>query len=223
MKRLLEIAVFSEESASVAIEYGADRLELCTDYRAGGISPKLDLVKRVRKLFQGPLHVIVRPRGGDFFYTTAEVSVMQEYILSCKQLQVDGFVLGALTASEKIDWAVCEVLRQAAGDLTCTFHRAFDRLADKRAALQELITNGFEKVLTSGGAPTALEGLSVLTELQLEFGKSITLMPGGGIRSFNAKKLLETGCQEFHSAACGVIPGEVDSDELKMLRKIFNK
>jgi copper homeostasis protein len=220
MKRLLEIAVFSEESAKIAADCGVERIELCKNYDAGGVSPSLDLIERVRKFYTGQLQVIVRPRPGHFRYSLLELLEMQTFISETQHL-VDGFVIGALWNNGTIQVPTCKVLMAAAPGKSFTFHRAFDLLPDKHAGMQELIQLGFERVLSSGGKSSALEGRSELTALQREFGNSITLMPGGGIRSANAQSLLNTGCREFHSAACGEIIGEVDRNELMKLQKIF--
>jgi len=212
--------VFSEESAKVAADCGVERIELCEEYAAGGVSPSLDLIERVRKFYTGQLQVIVRPRPGDFRYSLLELRDMQTFISETQHL-VNGFVIGALWNNDTIQVPSCKVLLSAAPGKSFTFHRAFDLLPDKHAGMRELIQLGFERVLSSGGKPSALEGLTELAALQKEFGNSITLMPGGGIRSSTAQKLLDTGCREFHSAACGANSGEIDRGELMKLQKIF--
>lgn len=220
MSGLLEVAVFSEEAARLAADLQVKRIELCCDYSVGGVSPPLSLIQTVRSFYQGHLHVIVRPRAGNFVYTSGELKEMERYMHSCHNW-VDGFVFGVMTEDGRIDLPYNKRLLTVAEGKPCTFHRAFDALGDKRGGIQVLIALGFSRLLTSGGEGTALEGLKMLSELQSEFGNSITLMPGGGIRSSHAAELLKTGCREFHSAASGTNAGQIDYTELLNLRKIF--
>lgn len=221
MRALLEVAVFNEESAALALEMGAGRLELCSDYEVGGISPSLELVKRVRSFCQVPLNVIVRPRSGHFYYSSEELKKMTRFMQDCLKLAVDGFVFGALTKEDEIDQKVCEVLLAEAAAKPCTFHRAFDLVGNKIKGMEMLIQLGFSKVLTSGGEASAIEGLKVLTDLQKQFGNLITLMPGGGIRSEHLRVLMTSGCVEYHTAACTQIPGVADRTELLNLQNIL--
>lgn len=200
--KLLEVACFDVGSCFMAEQAGADRIEFCSDYSSGGVTPLRDDILRVKERLSIPLHVIIRPRGGDFVYSKEEIETMKRDILFCKEHQVDGLVFGVLTHQHEVDIPTNEGLIGLCAGMTCTFHRAIDECSDLEKAFGEIITLGFHKVLTSGGKASALEGLETLKRLQEKFGRKITVMPGGGIRSHNIGLIAkETQCREFHSAA----------------------
>ncbi|MBL7932514.1 MAG: copper homeostasis protein CutC [Bacteroidia bacterium] len=218
LKKVLEIACFNLESALIAQSAGADRIELCTDYSSGGISPKIELVKETREKIQIPLHVIVRSRDGNFCYNAFELEEMVAYTELCKNAGVNGVVFGALTDDKKIDLEACSTVKKAAGNMTLTFHRAIDECVDIKRGLQEIISLDYHRVLTSGGKQNAMNGIQSLKEMQNEFGNKIIIMPGGGIRSNNIKQILDTGCKEFHSAAITKSGALTDSQEIENLK-----
>lgn len=219
---LLEIACFNAESALTAQAAGADRIELCEDYAAGGITPSDNLLLKVRSSVTLPLVVMIRPRGGNFVYSGEEISQMERSILFCKENSVDGVVFGVLTPEGEIDKKACSHLIAKARPLPVTFHRAIDICSDTGVALQELIDLGVDRVLTSGGKDGALEGVEQLRSLQEKFGKAIRIMPGGGIRSGTILKLLSSGCNEFHSAA--VMSGEnADAEEIRAIKRLLSR
>lgn len=224
--KILEICAGSVESAIAARDGGAQRIELCAALEVGGVTPSAGLIAEARKIKGLVLNVIIRPRGGDFLYNEYEVACMERDICTCKELGADGVVIGALTAEGDIDIAVCKRLISAADDMSVTFHRAFDMCRDPHKALEELISLGCHRVLTSGQATTAEAGIPLLFELVQQAGERIIIMPGCGVNSNNAAKILkETGTEEIHASArrsvgsgmrfrhSGVSMGNPDCDE----------
>lgn len=200
--KLLEVACFDVESCFIAEQAGAGRIEFCSDYSSGGVTPLWDDILKVKKGLSIPLHVIIRPRGGNFVYSTTEMDAMKRDILFCKEHQVNGLVFGVLTSDHAIDVRANNELIGLCAGLSCTFHRAVDECMDIDRAVDDIINLGFHSVLTSGGKRNVIEGIDHLTRLQKTVGEQITIMPGGGVRSSNIAQLLEqTGCREFHSAA----------------------
>lgn len=216
--KLLEIACFDLESCFIAQQAGADRIEFCSDYSSGGVTPLRDDILNVRKGLSIPLHVIIRPRKGNFVYSPEEIEAMKRDILFCKEHGVDGLVFGVLTSVHEIDVPANKALLDICAGLPCTFHRAVDACPDQDKAYDDLIKLGFQKVLTSGGEANALEGIETLKRIQEKYGKEITIMPGGGVRSSNITQLTEqTGCVEFHSAAR--VNGTINREEIKILKE----
>ncbi len=223
---ILEICAGSVESAIAARNGGAQRIELCAALEIGGVTPSAGLIAEARKVDGLTLNVIIRPRGGDFLYDEHEVACMEQDIRICRELGADGVVIGALTADGDIDTALCRRLIAAAGDMSITFHRAFDMCRDPKRALEELIAIGCDRVLTSGQAATAEAGLPLLKELVKQAAGRISIMPGCGVNSDNAARILQaTGAVEIHASArksvgsgmkfrhSGVSMGNPDSDE----------
>ena len=200
--KILEICAGSVESAIAARDGGAKRIELCAALEIGGVTPSAGLIAEARKIEGLTLNVIIRPRGGDFLYNEYEVACMLQDIRTCKQLGVDGVVLGSLTADGNIDTAVCKQLIAAADGMSVTFHRAFDMCRDPKIALEELIELGCDRVLTSGQAATAQAGTPLLKELVEQAAGRIIIMPGCGVNSANAADILQaTGATEIHASA----------------------
>ena len=223
---ILEICAGSVESAIAARDGGAQRIELCAALEVGGVTPSAGLIAEARKVNGLTLNVIIRPRGGDFLYNEYEVACMEEDIRTCRSLGVDGVVIGALTADGDIDTATCKKLINAAEGMGVTFHRAFDMCRNPQKALEELIALGCHRVLTSGQAATAQTGIPLLKELVKQADNRIIIMPGCGVNSNNAAKILQaTGANEIHASArksvgsgmifrhSGVSTGNPDSDE----------
>lgn len=199
---LLEIACFNLSSARMAQAAGADRIELCEDYAAGGVTPDAATIIAAVKEIHIPFFVMIRSRSGNFVYNACELEIMRDSVLQCKALGVKGIVFGALTGEGDIDTRACATILAAAGDMQMTFHRAIDDCVDPDAALQTLVDLGIKRVLTSGRAATALLGSSQLQRWHTVYEKQLVIMPGGGIRSGNIAKIrAQTGCMEFHSAA----------------------
>ncbi|HLT87561.1 MAG TPA: copper homeostasis protein CutC [Sphingobacterium sp.] len=198
----IEIACFNIEAARIAQQHGADRVELCADMQVGGTSPNLQETEIVRRELHIALHVMVRPRGGNFVYTAHEFAQMQKDILLYNASGVDGFVFGILDATGNIDKQQNRVLVELAGGKPCTFHRAFDEVSDSTQALEDIIACGFTTVLTSGCAPNVDLGQEELKRLVQQAHGRIAIMPGGGLRSTNIGRIWrETGAEYFHSSA----------------------
>lgn len=198
----LEICVYSIESALEAEAGGADRVELCDNPPEGGTTPSYGAILCARRALKAQLHVIVRPRGGDFLYSAAEFETMKNDIDACKSLGVHGVVIGILSADARVDVARTRELVQRAKPMSVTFHRAFDMTADPEQALEEIIDTGCSRVLTSGQASTAMEGRALIAKLVEQAGKRIIVMPGVAVREHNIRELMTTtGAREFHTAA----------------------
>ena len=198
----LEIACFNLESALIAQENGADRVELCAGIEVGGTTPNFEIVKQAREKLSIDLYVMIRPRGGNFVYSDEEFQLMQADIVALKQLNVDGFVFGILKEDQTINYEQNKVLIDLAKPLPCTFHRAFDEVINPFQALEQLIDCGFKTILTSGQAQNVMEGINRLTELVTKANNRITIMPGGGLRSTNIETMQQnTKAIFYHSSA----------------------
>ena len=199
---ILEICAGSVESAIAARDGGAKRIELCAALEIGGVTPSAGLIAETRKVEGLTLNVIIRPRGGDFLYNSYEAAAMEQDIRNCKLLGCDGVVIGALTPDGDIDTVLCQRLIDVADGMSVTFHRAFDMCRDPRKALEELIAMGCDRVLTSGQAATAEAGIPLLKELVEQADGRIIIMPGCGVGSSNAARILQaTGATEIHASA----------------------
>lgn len=198
-----EVCANSVESCLAAQEGGADRVELCAGIPEGGTTPSYGEIKVARRvLTHTRLHVIIRPRGGDFLYTPLEVGRMEEDIRVCRDLGVDGVVIGCLMADGSLDMEANRRLVDAAGGMSVTFHRAFDRCADPRQALKQLVELGIDRVLTSGQQPTALDGVPLLRQLNEQAGGHIRILAGCGVNEGNIRQIYErTGVTEYHFSA----------------------
>lgn len=218
MKRKLEIACFNLESAIIAETNGASRIELCENYNEGGISPSESLIKTVLEKTNIPVFVMIRPRPGNFCYSENEIELMKKQILFCKTNNCDGVVFGILTPDKNINVSACTELVNLAKPLPSTFHRAFDEISDSETALENIITCGFKRILTSGGAITALDGKEKLQRLIEIADERIIIVPGGGIRSSNIAEITTiTHASEFHSAAIIDHTDLANADEIQLL------
>jgi len=198
----LEIACFNFESALIAQENGADRVELCAGIEVGGTTPNFEIVKQAREKLAIDLYVMIRPKGGNFVYTDAEFQLMQADILALKAVNVDGFVFGILKEDNTINKEQNKMLVDLAKPFPCTFHRAFDEVINPFQALEQLIDCGFKTILTSGQAQNVMEGINRLTELATKANNRITIMPGGGLRSTNIETIQQnTKAIFYHSSA----------------------
>ena len=199
---ILEICLSGIESALAAQAGGADRIELCENLAQGGTTPSLGMIQAVRKRLEIAVHVMIRPRGGDFCYTAAEFEIMRQDVQLAKQVGVDGLVFGILQPDGTIDKLRCRELIALIRPLAVTFHRAFDLTPDPFAALNALLALGVDRVLTSGQAATAVAGKELIRQLQAKAGEQITIMAGSGITAKNAANLLaETGIHELHAGS----------------------
>ena len=215
---LLEIACFNFESAVIAEKAGADRIELCENYSEGGVTPGYDLIRKVKSTLEIPVHVLVRPRGGDFIYSQDEFEIMKRDVEECKRSEIDGIVFGILSNDLSIDVKRCSELLYLATPMKTTFHRAFDRVKNLIESLDDLMTMGFNYLLTSGQKKTAVDGMKLISELIEKANDQIIVMPGGSVRSDNISSLLKTNAKEFHSSALiqnGLI---ADANEIKKMK-----
>ncbi len=203
MKNLkLEIIGFNIESCMTAQEGGADRIELCANPGEGGTTPSSGFIKMARKKLHIDLFVMIRPRGGDFFFSDDEFKIMKNDISVCKKIGCDGIVTGILTKNGNVDKKKCKELIDLAYPLEATFHRAFDRVASPLEALEDIIDLGFERILTSGLKPKAIQGIHLLSQLVKQSDERIAIMPGSGVNSENIISIAESsGAKEFHSSA----------------------
>ena len=203
MSVIVEAAVESLDDALAAVAGGADRLELCANLDDGGTTPSAALITAVREKVELPVLVMIRPRGGDFMYSDAELSRMYEDIAMARVLGASGVVLGVLDTFERLDLERSAALVEAAEGLPVTFHRAIDRVARRVVAIDALAALGVARVLTSGGAATASEGTDELRAMVRRAGDRLTIVAGGGVRANNARTIVErTGVTELH-ARCG--------------------
>jgi copper homeostasis protein len=215
---LYEICVDSVAGVAAAKAAGADRVELCADLLEGGITPSRGMIRRARAVPGIRLHVIIRPRGGDFLFDADEFAVMEADVEAAKEEGADGVVIGLLREDATIDEVRTRRLIERARPLSVTFHRAFDMAADPFAALDTLIALGVDRALTSGQEETALEGLPLLRELIERAGERIVIMPGGGITARNVGRIVsEIEPREIHFAALE----PVDSDMRNRRSHVF--
>ena len=207
MNRIIEVCANSAQSCVEAEAGGAARVELCAAIPEGGTTPSYGEIMMARELTHRiAIHVLIRPRAGDFLYTEAEVGTMLHDIEAAQSLRVQGVVLGCLTPDGDIDEPLLDRLIAAARPLSITFHRAFDVCRDPRHALESLIRHGIDRVLTSGQEANAVEGIPLLRELVQQADGRIIIMPGCGVRANNIARIeAETGAQEFHTSARRVI------------------
>ena len=211
---ILEVCIDSVESALAAQMGGAERVELCADLEHGGTTPSITLIKSVRERVSLKVHVMIRPRAGDFCYSEAEFEVMKKDLQEAKKLGVDGLVFGILTSERAIDSARTMMLLKMARPLTVTFHRAFDDTVDLFAALLELTQLGVDRVLTSGGKPSVEAGIQTLAGLIRKGGSSIKVLAGGGITLENVTDIVEqTGVDEIHALSSVSTPLVLSSSD----------
>lgn len=201
--RIIEVCCESVADALEAKAGGASRIELCTALDLGGLTPSYGMIIQTVARCQPPaVRVLIRPRGGNFVYTSDEIDIMVRDIRICRDLGVQGVVWGALKADGSIDVEACQRLMHASEGLSVTFHRAFDVCRDPMTALETIIHLGCDHLLTSGQAATAEAGAERLARLVQEAGERIIIMAGVGITPQNIAKIERlTGAVEFHSTA----------------------
>lgn len=205
-KILLEISVESVEAAAAAERGGADRIELCGDLSVGGVTPDVTLLRAIRQQIQIPIFVMIRPRAGDFVYLPAEFTQMKKSIADARDSGADGLVFGILKPNRAVDVDRTRELVELAKGLPVTFHRAFDSCVDFSQALEDVSRSGACRILTSGGAASALEGIDNIVML-ITVADQVTIVPGAGINMRNILQIAAaTGAREFHSGLSSVFP-----------------
>jgi copper homeostasis protein len=204
---LLEICADSVESALAAEKGGAQRIELCGSLLEGGVTPSAGLISAVRSRVDVDLYVMVRPRGGDFCYTSAEFETMRQDLAIAKQLGANGIVLGILNRDGSVDVPRTRDLVQLARPLKATFHRAFDMSRDLHESLRALGETGVDRILTSGGEQKVEDGIPTIADLARADSGRISIMVGGGITESNVRRIIQaTGVREIHASARVHVP-----------------
>ena len=212
---LLEVCCGNLESVDAAVLGGARRIELCADLEIDGLTPPMAWLRAVKERYPDlTVHVLLRPREGDFVYTPEEAEILALQLESALTFGADGIVVGCLTADGDIDLPLMEQLVALVSQrASITFHRAFDRCRRPFEALEQLIGLGCDRILTSGQAPTAEAGVDLLRELNRRAAGRIIILPGGGVTPQNAARILAlTGCTEIHASASKTIDGKKVTD-----------
>ncbi|QDW24699.1 copper homeostasis protein CutC [Pedobacter sp. KBS0701] len=215
----LEVCANSYQSALAAQNGGAKRVEFCDNLAEGGTTPSYGQLALAKKNLSIEIWPIIRPRGGDFLYSGTEFELMKEDIKICKSLNCEGIVIGILKADGTVDKERCAELIALAKPMEVAFHRAFDMSNDMDQALEDLISLNIKRVLTSGGASSAILGAEKLSRLVKKANGRITIMPGAGINENNIKNLIDqTGATQFHASAKEFVPSKMEfrNTETKM-------
>jgi copper homeostasis protein len=199
---IIEIVVYNIESALRAQEGGADRIELCDNPADGGTTPSYGVIEAVRQNVSIDLFVMIRPRGGDFYYSNYDFHCMKRDIMQCQKISVDGLVFGILNPDGTIDKKRCKELIDKARPLKVTCHRAFDMTRDPFEALEDCIEVGFDRILTAGQQAQAIKGTDLISELIRKADGRISIMPGSGVNEETVSEIVaKTKAKEVHFSA----------------------
>lgn len=216
MRRLLEVCVEDVAGIDAAVAGGADRIELCAALAVGGLTPPASLIAAAAQA-PIPVHLLARPRDGNFTYTAAESALVADDIHAAAQAGLAGVVIGASLADHRLDAAMLAawiaVARSGPRPLSLTLHRAFDLCPDPLAALETAVQLGFDRILTSGCAPKAIAGRDTLAALHAAAGDRLAILAGSGIDAATLPPILETGIREVH-ASCRSPQGAADTREI---------
>ena len=214
---VVEVCVEGADAAVAAAAGGADRVELCANgsLGVGGLTPEARDIEAACRRLTVPVHVLIRPRAGDFFYDDEEFGRMGRDIDLARRLGAGGVVLGVNRPDATIDVERLTTLVAQARPLVVTFHKAFDELKDPFHALDELARLGVERVLTSGQAPSAREGLTLLRVLTRRAGSRVAVMAGGRVRASDLPGLLGVGLREIHVASAVTVDGATDAGAVR--------
>jgi copper homeostasis protein len=221
---VLEISVEGVASATAAVRGDAQRIELCSNLAAGGLTPAPGLMMGARANVEVPIFAMIRPRAGDFVYSDEEFAAMRASIRLAKEMQMDGLVLGLLRTDGRVDIERSRELIEQASPLQVTFHRAFDECRDLQKSLEDVIKTGAARLLTSGGKQTAPEALALLGDLVRLAGDRLIVMPGSGLHAGNVQEAVaKTGAREYHAGLSSVVadparePGAFEREVRKMV------
>jgi len=215
----MEVCANSVASAIEAQLGGAKRVELCASLTEGGTTPSYAQIAMAKKMLDIEVFPIIRPRGGDFLYSNLEFELMKEDVRICKSLNCEGIVTGILTREGKVDKVRCAELVELAKPMQVAFHRAFDMADDMYEALEDIISLGMVRILTSGGKASALKGAAILSNLIALAGDRISIMPGAGVSTNNIAALISmTGAKVFHASARLPVSSEMNyrNEQLSM-------
>ena len=223
---LLEVCANSFQSALNADQAGAQRIELCENLEVGGLTPNTDLIQKVLNQTTLQVFVLIRPRAEDFVYTNKEFDQMKRQIKVAKKLGCHGIVAGVLNHDRTLDIGRTKELMELAYPMAFTFHRAFDEIKDPLKGLEQLQELGVDRILTSGQAPSAIEGIELLKELVARSGSNMIILPGAGIHPENASVFKQQGFLELHASARsdgkgGPISEHSDTEIIRTLLKII--
>tara|TARA_Y100000591_G_scaffold42487_1_gene31366 strand:- start:449 stop:1114 length:666 start_codon:yes stop_codon:yes gene_type:complete len=198
--RDLEICTFNLTDTKVASNHKISRIELCEKKDLGGITPRRELIKESLQLGT-PIHPIIRPRGGDFNYSSREFDIMLNDVSFCRDNRCSGIVFGFLNKKNDVDISLCREIIKVSGNMSLTFHRAFDKTRNPFESMEKIIDLGFDRILTSGQKSDAVSGLRLINALTEKSNGRISIMPGAGVRSSNIDILFDNKkISEFHSS-----------------------
>jgi copper homeostasis protein len=228
MKTLLEICAQSYHSAMIAKEAKADRIELCAALEVGGLTPSQALILAVQRDLALPICVLVRPRAGNFVYTDSEFDIIKNDVIWCRDNGIDGVVVGCLNEKNELDALKMKELARLSYPMEVICHKAFDRTPSLSDSLEKLISWGYDRVLTSGGAKNAVEGSAELSHLVKQAEGRIEILAGGSVRSENLVELVRaTGVSQVHSSANRFYAdkncSESDVEEVKKMIKLLEQ
>jgi copper homeostasis protein len=210
VKRILEVCAFTIQSCITAEKAGAARVELCDNPIEGGTTPSYGAIKQVREKISILLYPIIRPRSGNYYYNADEYAIIKKDIEICRELGCDGVSVGAQTIGAEIDVEMLKRIVDWAGPIGVTCNRVFDGTPDPFKALEEIISTGCERILTSGQKSAAPDAGALLGQLVKQAGDRIIIMPGAGVKSSNIEQLIrQSGAREFHSSARVVLNNPV--------------
>lgn len=222
---IFELAVFHPDSVAIAQACKVSRIELCDNYAVGGVTPSIDNFIAARKIFEGPIMVMIRPQAGDFFYDDDTINQMVQEIKTFDNLGADGFVFGCLTEDKSVNASQLELLVNASNKKSTTFHRAIDEVVDYESGIQALINCGVINVLTTACSSSALQGKFAIEKMINRYRNQLNFIAGGGVRNNNVSDLLlNSNITQIHSAAITQKENFVADEEevLKIMQSINN-
>lgn len=225
LTKIVEVCCADAASVVAAQKAGAPRIELCSALPLGGVTPSPGIISIAREIFKGRIHVLLRPRDGDFIYNEHEKEAMLRDISHIAAAGCDGIVVGALLADGSIDRDFAALIAEQAkcNNLSLTFHRAFDVCRDRSEALEAFVALGYDRILTSGGADNALLGAVELARLNKQAAGRITILPGGGVTPENAVEIIRmTGATEIHGSCRAGYGLSSDANVISTIMHIIN-